>query len=354
MTTFSEAVDFYLIHADARGLSKNTVDDYMNTFAKFGVWLGLDEPPADLTAAGLTRWIAAHSQARRLSSYTTLPDLWRYALDAGLLADPPLAEIDHRQAQTFLAGFQKTHKKKTILNYHVGLSALWAWAEAEDLTPENIMRRVPPPKPEDVEVKPYTKEEITRLLEACRYNKEYGRPGARTTANARTTTNRDKALIMVLLDTGVRAGELCAFDVGDCDMRERRLFVREGKGSKERYVYFSARTAMTLQRYLNGREDKRDKQAPLFATTQQTRLSQSGLLQFIKRAGDRADVPGATVHRFRHTFAIEALRNGLNAFVLQRLLGHSSIDMVKRYIALAEVDLQQGHFHASPVDGWRL
>jgi integrase/recombinase XerD len=83
-------------------------------------------------------------------------------------------------------------------------------------------------------------------------------------------------------------------------------------------------------------------------------LASSGLLQLIRRLGDRAGVNHAHPHRFRHTFAINFLRNGGNAFVLQMLLGHSTMEMVKRYLALAQADAQATHRRASPVANWRL
>lgn len=69
---------------------------------------------------------------------------------------------------------------------------------------------------------------------------------------------------------------------------------------------------------------------------------------------DRAGVRNASVHRFRHTFAVGFLRNGGNVFALQEILGHARIDTVKIYVRLAERDLADAQRRASPVDNWRL
>jgi integrase len=92
----------------------------------------------------------------------------------------------------------------------------------------------------------------------------------------------------------------------------------------------------------------------LFATRTGEPLNRSNLRKLIVRLADRAGVRNASVHRFRHTFAVSFLRNGGNVFALQEILGHARIDTVKIYVRLAERDLADAQRRASPVDNWRL
>ena len=94
--------------------------------------------------------------------------------------------------------------------------------------------------------------------------------------------------------------------------------------------------------------------APLFATKDGRPLTRVALLELVSDLGAKAGVVDTHPHRFRHTFAINFLRNGGNVYELQMALGHSSLDMVKRYLSLAQTDLDRAHQEASPVANWRL
>ena len=106
-------------------------------------------------------------------------------------------------------------------------------------------------------------------------------------------------------------------------------------------------------RYLATRQDERADEY-LFLTANETPFVRDHLRKTLWRIGRRAGVPGAGVHRFRHTFAINYLRNGGDPYTLQIMLGHSTMEMVRRYLSIAQSDVDKNHKLASPVDNWRL
>ena len=241
----------------------------------------------------------------------------------------------------------------SVQNYHTALSSLWSWAVAEELVEEHVARKVRAPRPDRREIVPLSEEDVRAMLGACDRSAAYSRPGKQRSDHGRPTAARDRAIILLLVDTGIRASELCELRIYQCDLKNHRVMVM-GKGRKERVLPMSPRTAQTVWRYLTTREDAEQKARPLFATASGRPLDRDALRRMLKRCGRRGGIRGVTVHRFRHTFAIWFLRNGGNVFALQRMLGHSTMEMVRRYLAIAETDVEKAHRDASPVANWVL
>jgi len=175
----------------------------------------------------------------------------------------------------------------------------------------------------------------------------------------RPTSRRDRAIILMLLDTGLRASELCKLRVGDIDLRTGRVEIRHGpgggaKGGKGRIVFVGKTARRSVWRHLAERADGDDQKAPLFTGRGARPLTRDSLRLLIKSIAARARIENCFPHRFRHTFAITYLRCGGDVFTLQAILGHSTLEMVRRYARIAEVDLAAAHRRASPGDNWRL
>jgi site-specific recombinase XerD len=145
-------------------------------------------------------------------------------------------------------------------------------------------------------------------------------------------------MLLVLLDTGIRASELCGLRIQDVNLTCREMLVF-GKGAKERTVPFSHHTAEAINEVVTARRSNALPSAPMFITREGVALNRHALGLIIRRVGRRASVSNAHPHRFRHTFAISFLRNGGNMYALKEILGHSSMEMVLRYLEISQSDL---------------
>lgn len=176
------------------------------------------------------------------------------------------------------------------------------------------------------------------------------------TADFAAIADRDRCIILLLVDTGLRASELCDLRIADLDMSRNRITVRHGKGDKARFVQFGKRAAKALWRFLTPRLPAADDERLITVGPQDDPrpMDRRQLGLQLARIGERAGVPNVYPHRFRHTFAITYLRNGGDLFTLQELLGHSDLAMVRRYARIAQTDCARAHAKASPADNWRL
>lgn len=159
---------------------------------------------------------------------------------------------------------------------------------------------------------------------------------------------RDVAMLMVLIDSGMRAGELCSITLKDIDMVQRLVFVRHGKGAKSRHVPFSKRTATAITTYIGGARPQ-DAEA-LFVSQTGDHLTVGALNKLFQRIGQRAGIEGIHTHQFRHTFATRMLLDDTPTLTLQRFMGHSTPDMTARYARSSTSDLQAAHARHSPMN----
>lgn len=254
----------------------------------------------------------------------------------------------------------KVHKlsPKTLRNVWVTLSSFFGWASLE-LDCDNPMQKIPAPKVQKKPVEAFTKDEIDALLKVCSHTRKAETRYRESFSFARPTAKRDRAIILMLLDTGLRSREITSLLIGNVNLKTGKVIVEQGviggaKGGKGRTVFIGKSSRRTLWRYLSSREDRDDPDSPLFLAIGDRKLTTNALRLLIKSLAEKAEVKDAYPHKFRHTFAITYLRSGGDVFTLQALLGHSTLDMVRHYARIAEIDVEKAHRKASPVDNWRL
>lgn len=220
---------------------------------------------------------------------------------------------------------------RTFINWYAGEYATADW--------ENPLKRVKSPKRPTQIIEPITLAHFQALLKTCNVKTFNG--------------SRDYAVLLFLLDTGVRQQELVNLNLNDVDIDGGQVTVHKGKGQKSRYVFIGAKTKRALVTYLRRREMKEasiQADAPLWITSKGGRLTKFGVRELIRRHADKAGIPEPGLHDFRRAFAVNSLRAGMDIVTLARLLGHSNLATVQRYLALVKDDLRASDAKASPVD----
>ena len=202
----------------------------------------------------------------------------------------------------------------TVNNDRRILSTFFQWLEDEDIIRKSPVKRTKALKEEKGDKKPFTDEDVVRMREACR-------------------DDRDRAIVELLLSSGMRVSEMCGLDRADVDLAARECEVL-GKGRKRRTCYFSAAAKFYLEKYLESRDDGNAALIVSMAAPH-GRLGICGVENIVRAIGLRAGVDGAHPHRFRRTMATNNLKRGMKLEEIQQLLGHSNMDTTLIY---AKVD----------------
>ncbi len=316
MLKFSKAVEGYLINIASGNYAQGTVELYRQDLAKAADFLG--DPDLDAI---------------------TVADLERFMLYLKTDYKP----VRLHESDRPLAGATRD-------NYWKALRSFWRWA-AEVFDTRNPALKLQRPLFRSDEVQPFSEVEVKRMLAHVEVSRTFKRAGTREYHLRRPAGLRDRAVLMTLLDTGIRIGELCRLEIRDIDMGNGTLHVRpygSGRKTKPRLVYLSKSSLHAIWLTLAKRETDNRPEDRLFDVSPIT------IRKMMDSLSQRSGVAHIHPHRFRHTFAIEYLRNGGDIYTLQRLLGHASLKMVSRYLAIAQSDIGEAHRRASPVDRWRL
>jgi integrase/recombinase XerD len=231
----------------------------------------------------------------------------------------------------------KGHSSETVFRTYGGIRCAFRFWTREGMLPRNPMELVERPRRERALIRPMSPEQAARLLES---------PDARSWEGV-----RDKAMMMLMLDSGLRISEVLSLEAARVDWVNCAAVVM-GKGRKERSVPFSARTAQALLEYARARSQRPIKGAQFFLGRTGKAICRSKMRKLIVRYGREAGIEGVRLspHTLRHTFAVLYIRNGGDSFSLQEILGHSTLEMTRQYVNLARRDVAEQHRKFSPMD----
>lgn len=160
---------------------------------------------------------------------------------------------------------------------------------------------------------------------------------------------RDYTFMLLLLETGLRLSEVTAIQLEDVKLSEGQIFVRHTKNSFHRYVPIQSKMKEQLRRYMKIRGTCET--AQLFVTIDGTPMKRNAIQKLVGKYGKKAGIKGVrcSPHTLRHTFAKLSVMNGAGVFELQKILGHSTMEMVRVYVNLYSSDVNERHREFSPL-----
>lgn len=249
-------------------------------------------------------------------------------------------------------GHGKMRRERTVQTYARSARAFFHWLVRQEIIERNPFDRVTFPKVGKPLIRPIEPEEFERLLLACTPPGEVGPLADRAAA-------RNRAILWVLYDTGIRLSELLGLKLGDFDRKHGMLIVK-GKGSKERRVALGNNCLRNLLYYLDRHRPDEEELAAwgnadedhIFLSETRLSLTKNGLTMLFKRIKERAGITEKRIspHIFRHSFAIRYLVLGNDPFSLQELLGHEDMTTVKNYMHMNDETIQSQKRKYSPGD----
>lgn len=314
MDDLRELFEGFSIHLQAAGRRPSTVDWYAKHARRFFAWLDQETIPASV----------GEMSALRIRKFIAYQQSSVQAWDS----NPYVPTQERGLSSSYIVGGVRT------------LRAWFNWMQDEGFLEDNPMDKVRTPKQQQRIIEPLETEEIRRLLKAVDGNS--------------VSAVRNRAIILMLLDCGLRVSELCALDANDVDIKGGWVRVREGKGWKERKVPIGGSLRRALWQYNAVRPQTMGGNNRFFLTTDGWPMSTERVRKMLVRKGLKAGVDNVHPHRFRHSFALHYLRNGGDALTLRMLMGHTTLQMVSKYVQLASADLKAAHAKASPADHLRL
>ena len=250
---------------------------------------------------------------------------YRTTIETMLISvDKSIRYIQTEDLRSYLINYQneKQSSRVTIDNIRRILSSFFSWLEDEDYILKSPVRRIHKVKTATNIKETYTDEDLEKMRDNC-------------------TERRDLAIIDMLASTGMRVGEMVLLNRNDIDFNERECIVL-GKGSKERVVYFDARTKIHLQDYLRSRTDDN---LALFVSLKSPyeRLKIGGVEVRLREFGKQLGLQRVYPHKFRRTLATTAIDKGMPIEQLQQLLGHRKIDTTLQYAMVKQSNVKLAH-----------
>ena len=273
------------------------------------------------------KWRLNHKPRTLLSTFTSLMLFLTFYKGSG----KRLEDIERSDIEAFLEHEQDRGMNISTVRLRLAiLTAFLHYLMEQDVLPGSLLKRTIRLKLPETLPRALNPKDVRKLLSVI-------------------DTIRDRALILLLLRTGIRIGEALSLTVHDIDLRDKKIHLHQGeKNSMGRVVYLSDDALFALKRWLAVRDKRRE--AIFYGQGSQGMCysaARSLFLRYIRKA--HLDHTGYTVHCLRHTFASELLNAGMRLEVLQQLMGHQDIEVTRRYARLTDRTREEEYFRAMAI-----
>jgi len=211
----------------------------------------------------------------------------------------------------------------TVKGYAQVMKGFLTFCAKEELISERLAKQAPIPHVESKVIQTFTREQVKRLFTACGLE------------SFRVLAERDRAILAVLLDTGIRASELCGLRLENAFLQPNDGYLLvDGKGRKQREVGLGKEARTHVHRYIYRYRDAPRSEHHIFVGRRRQPMTPYGLDQMLYRLRDWAGIVGirCSAHTFRHTFAVSYLAAGGDIYKLSRLMGHSNVSTTEIYL----------------------
>lgn len=323
LTEFEFFLEDFLIYCQSKNLSPKTLASYEQSLKLFLLYLKNEHEIVDpnKVKTGHIRQYVKYVQER--GKYTVVGN------NKSIKKNHPQNRKDYK----------KTVSNVTINNYVRNIKVFFNWLKIEGEVRKNPVEAIKQIKTERRQKKEIKEDEFRLLLNQFDYTKFHG--------------YRNKVIVMLLQDTGMRIGECLAIEVDHIDFKHRMILLTKTKARKERYVYFSQQMARELRHYVKFKERYTTVEL-LFPTTRNTEMTIASFEKQLKQAGEEIGL-SVHPHQLRNNFARQFLMNGGDLYTLSRILGHSSVTVTeKTYLDLTREEIAKKYHQHSPLAKWRL